>query len=177
MSAGSASRVETLYRRAKRTSGPGSACSTSPAAPPILRSSSRAASARAVRSCSPTSIRRCWHAAATACSTRAYSAPAVQCDAEQLPFRGCAFRLRERRFRAAQHDAQGPRAGRNAPRAEARRTSAGARILARLAAAAAALRRVFAQGLAAARQTGRQRQRRATAISPSRSAFIRTRNN
>ena len=67
------------------------------------------------------------------------------------------FRSRDGGVRAAQHDAQGSRAGRDASRAEAGRQAAGARVLAHLAAARAALRRVLAQGAAVARQAHRRR--------------------
>ena len=85
--------------------------------------------------------------------------PAVQCDAERLPFPGRALRLRQHRIRAAQRDAQGGGARRDAARAEAGRRRGGARVLARLGAARARVRLVQLQRAAADRQARRRRRR------------------
>ena len=52
----------------------------------LARALGAARRAAAARSGSPTSTAACSRAAATACSTRGRLAPAVQCDAERLPF-------------------------------------------------------------------------------------------
>ena len=90
---------------------------------------------------------------------RGLSLPTVQCDAEKLPFPDRVLRLRRHRVRPAQRHAQGSRARRDAPRAEAGRRRGGARILARLGAARAGVRLVQLQRAAAARQARRRRRR------------------
>ena len=69
------------------------------------------------------------------------------------------LRRGERRLRPAQHDAQGPRAGRDAARAAPGRAPAGARVLEGRRAAGQGLRLVLVQGAAADRQARRRRRR------------------
>ena len=107
---------------------------------------------RAARSGSPTSTAACSSAAATALLDAGLLAPAVQCDAERLPFPPRLLRLRDGRLRPAQHDAQGRGARRDGARAQARRAAGGARVLQGLEAARARLRSVLVQGAAVARR-------------------------
>ena len=100
----------------------------------------------------------------------------AQLDAEALPFPDKIVRLRDDGVRPSQRDAQGARARRDPSRAEDRRTRADPRVLARARGIPeAALRLPFVPGAAAPRQARSPATRRATAISPSRSASIRIR--
>ena len=71
--------------------------------------------------------------------------PTSICDAEKLPFPTGQFDLVSVGLRPAQHDAQGPRAGRDEPRAAPGRPPAGAGVLEDRRAAAEGLRLVLVQ--------------------------------
>ena len=102
-------------------------------------------------------------------------APAVQCDAERLPFPAAYFDCVTRRLRPAQHDAQGRGARRDGARAQARRQAAwcssspgyGSRCEPRTTCTRSRCCRGWASASPATPPP--------TAISPSRSACIRTR--
>ena len=101
--------------------------------------------------------------------------PVAQCDAEKLPFPDDHFDVVTVAFglRNMTHKEAG--AGRNAPRAAARRPPAGAGVLQGLGAAGALLRSLFVQGAALAGRQDRRATPTATATSPNRSACTPTR--
>ena len=173
-----ASALEAVHAVADRAARRAIARSTSPVAPAISRPAWRGRSATRASSCC-----RDINAAMLAIGRdrlldrgilRNLSRRARERRAAAVPRRD--LRLRDDRLRSAQRHRQARGARVDEPRAAPRRAAAGPRVLAaRGRRAEAAVRRLFVQRAAVARRGASRATRRATAISPNRSAASPTR--
>ena len=171
--------LEAVHAGADRSAAGPAARSTSPAAPAISPPGmARQVGATGLVVLTDINARDARASAATACSIEAslaQSSRSCMANAEWLPFRDASFDCVTIGFGLRNVTDKAARSL-DAPRAEAGRPAAGARVLAaRGRCAEAAVRRLLVQRAAAARAASSRATRRATAISPSRSAASRTR--